>query len=133
VREVTHVVDGVLDVVAEPLQGGARLALAMLMKVLGGESEPDSQPGQLLLDAVVEVLLDALSLRVRGGYETAGHPGSRGPRKPGEKADAVVERRSAGWPAGAVRRRCAIGCGSAAQAVGVRADRCLLREAIREN
>jgi hypothetical protein len=81
----------------------------------------------------VEVLLDALSLRVRGGYETAGHPGSRCPRKPGEKADAVVEGRSAGWPAGAVRRGRAIGFGFAARTVAIRADRRLLRKAIRED
>jgi hypothetical protein len=68
VREVTHVVDRVLDVVAKPFQGRARLGLAVRTKAFGGESEPDSQPGQLLLNAVVEVLLDALSLRIGGGY-----------------------------------------------------------------
>ena len=67
-REVTHVVDRPLDVVAKPFQGRAHLAIAARTKAVGGESEPDSQPGQLLLHAVVEVLLDALSLRIRGGY-----------------------------------------------------------------
>jgi len=102
------------------------------MKAFGGEGEPDSQPRQLLLNAVVEVMLDALSLRVRDGEETPGHPGSRRPRKPSEEADAAVERRSATWPAGAVRRGHATGHGSA-RAVAVRANQCLLREAIRDD
>ena len=103
-REVTHLVDRALDVVAKPLQGRTRLDVALRTKTLGGESEPDPQPRQVLLNAVVEVLLDALSLRIRGGHETAGHPRSRRPRNPGEEADALVAR-AAAWPAGAVRPR----------------------------
>ncbi len=38
-----------------------------------------------VLNAVVEILLDARSLRIRRRYQTAGHPGSRGPRNPGRK------------------------------------------------
>jgi len=74
------------------------------MKAFGGESEPDSQRHQLLLDAVVEVLLDALSLGVRRGHYAAGHPRSRRPRKPREKADTVLVTEIAAWLTGAVRR-----------------------------
>jgi hypothetical protein len=44
VREVTHVVDRPLDVVAKPFQGRARLGIAAVIKTFGGEGKPDSQP-----------------------------------------------------------------------------------------
>ena len=63
-RELTHLVNHVVDVVTEPLQYRAGLGLAALAEAVGSEAEPDSQRRQLLLNAVVKVLGKTLPLRI---------------------------------------------------------------------
>ncbi len=63
-REVTQLVNHVVDVVTEPLQYRAGLGLAALAEAVGSEAEPDSQRRQMLLNAVVKVLGKTLPLRV---------------------------------------------------------------------
>ena len=63
-REVTQLVDQVVDVVTEPLQYCAGLGLAALVEAVGSEAEPDSQRRQMLLNAVVKVLGKTLALRI---------------------------------------------------------------------
>jgi hypothetical protein len=64
VREVTDLVNHVVDVVTEALQYRAGLGLAALAEAVGSEAEPDSQRRQTLLNAVVKVLGNTLALRV---------------------------------------------------------------------
>ena len=63
-REVTQLVNHVVDVVTEPLQHRAGLGLAALAEAVGGEAELDSQRRQTLLNAVVKVLGKTLPLRI---------------------------------------------------------------------
>ena len=63
-REVTQLVNQVVDVVTEPLQYRAGLGLAALVEAVGSEAEPDSQRRQMLLSAVVKVLGKTLALRI---------------------------------------------------------------------
>ena len=63
-REVTQLVNQVVDVVTEPLQYRAGLGLAALVEAVGCEAEPDSQRRQMLLSAVVKVLSKTLPLSV---------------------------------------------------------------------
>jgi hypothetical protein len=51
------------------------------LEVLGGEREPDSQPGQALLNSVVEVSLDALAIGVTGSEHAACQPRREYPRE----------------------------------------------------
>ena len=77
VREIAQLINHVVDVVAEPLQYRAGLGLAALRKLVGSEAEPDPYPRQMLLNAVVEVLLDALALRIPGRQQAARRTPSR--------------------------------------------------------
>ena len=61
-REVTHLVNHAIDVVAEALQH--RAGLGALAEALGSEAEPDSQRRQTLLNAVVKVLGKTLALHI---------------------------------------------------------------------
>ena len=66
VREITHPVNHIVEVVTEPLQYRAGLGLAALAEAVGSEAEPDSQRRQVLLNAVVKVLGKTLALRIAG-------------------------------------------------------------------
>ena len=63
-REVTQLVNQVVDVVTEPPQHRAGLGLAAISEAVGSEGEPDSQRRQMLLSAVVKVLGKTLPLRI---------------------------------------------------------------------
>ena len=63
-REVTQLVNHVVDVVTEPLQYRAGLSLAALAEAVGSEAEPNSQRRQMLLNAVVKVLGNTSPLRI---------------------------------------------------------------------
>ena len=77
----TDLVDGLLDLVSEPFQCRAGVRVAALLEALRSEREANPQPGQTLLNSVVEVSLDALAIGVAGSEHAARQPQREYPRQ----------------------------------------------------
>ncbi len=73
-RERTDLLDGLLDLVSEPVQCHAGVCVAALLEDLSSEREPHPQPRQALLNSVVEVSLDALTIGVTDSDHAARQP-----------------------------------------------------------
>jgi hypothetical protein len=60
------------------------------LKALGSEREANAQPGQTLLNSVVEVSLDALTVGVTGSEHAARQPRREHPRQRLEQSAALL-------------------------------------------
>src|SRR4029078_1887745 len=93
VREVTHLLNDVVEVVTELRQDRAGLALAAPAEALGSAAEFDLQRRQTRLHPVVKILGDTLALRIPRRHHLACRPPSpRGHKQPDAKAAAFALR-----------------------------------------
>ena len=73
-RERADLLDSLLDLLSEPVQCHAGVRIASLLEAHSSELESYPKSGQTLLNSVVEVSLDALTIGVSGGEHAAHQP-----------------------------------------------------------
>ena len=76
------------------VQRRAGVRVAALLEALGSEREPNPKSGQALLNSVVEVSLDALTIGVTGSEHAARQPRREYPRQRLQQERRAVGRRA---------------------------------------